>query len=89
MILELYLNSMSWGGKRKLSVFLKVSTATVTKWSKPIDHPEKRFPSSDNAKGIEKFSEENPEYGKITLEDILGQEKAYELRKIWEYHGQI
>ncbi len=88
MQIEQYLKGLPWGGKFKLSKFLKVSTATVAKYSRPVTHFEKLFPTPEKAKLIENFSLENPEWGHITLEDILGEERATEVRAIWaKNHG--
>lgn len=78
MNLESYINTLDWGMKTKLAKYLDVSNTTVTKYGKNPDHPEKIYPSPNTAKKIESFSNK-----KITLEQILGTEKAQEYKNIW------
>ena len=81
MTLEKYIKSLPWGMRAKLAEYLKVSRVSVSKYGKRKDDPERITPSPNTAKLIESFSQ-----GEITIEDILGYERATELKAIWSDH---
>lgn len=83
MTLEKFIKTLPWGEKAKLAHFLGVTRVTITNYGRSPRNPRKITPTPEKAALIIEFSK-----GRLTLEDILGPERAEKIKKIWGSHAE-